>query len=230
MAIHNPVPGVSQQLIDELLRSPSLPQLTHQLQAVLEAESARRRQFYDQVSDQQKAEFINGEVIVHSPVRLRHSQVSENLFSLLQLYVRKHALGHVGHEKLLIALTRNDYEPDICFFGKSKAAAFTPDQTKFPAPDLAVEVLSPSTEEIDRDLKFKDYALHQVAEYWIIDPTAETVEQYLLHESEYTLEVKVNSGTIRTRVVEGFEIPVRAIFDDQQHLAAMSTILSGAEE
>jgi Uma2 family endonuclease len=225
MAIQHPVPGVSKQLIDELLRSPSLPQLTHQLQAVLEAESALRQQFYDQVTDQQKAEFINGEVIVHSPVRLRHSQVSENLFSLLQLYVRKHALGYVGHEKLLIALTRNDYEPDICFFGRAKADAFTPDQMKFPAPDLAVEVLSPSTEEIDRDLKFKDYALHQVAEYWIIDPAAENVEQYLLHEGEYQLEVKVNAGTIRSRTVEGFEIPVRAIFDSDQHLAAMGTIL-----
>ena len=226
MTVQNPVPGVSQQLIDELLRSPSLPQLTHELQAVLKAEAALRQQFYDQVSDQQKAEFINGEVIVHSPVRLRHSHASENLFSLLQLYVRKHDLGYVGHEKLLIALTRNDYEPDICFFAKAKADVFTPDQTKFPAPDFIVEVLSPATEEIDRGVKFKDYALHQVAEYWLVDAEAGSVEQYLLHDTEYKLEVKINAGTIRSQVIAGFEIPISAIFDAAQHLAAMSAILS----
>ena len=40
----------------------------------------------------------------------------------------------------------------------------------FPAPDFAVEVLSPSTQKNNRGIKFDDYALHNVSEYWIIDP------------------------------------------------------------
>jgi len=37
--------------------------------------------------------------------------------------VEKNNLGFIGHEKILIALTRNDYEPDICYFGASKIRA-----------------------------------------------------------------------------------------------------------
>ena len=219
------VPVLPDQIIEHLMRSPRLPQVTQQLQAILEAERQARQRFYDQVTEEQKAEFINGEIIVQTPVKWRHSRASENLFALLQAYVQKHALGYVGHEKLLISLTRNDYEPDICFFGQAKARTFTPDQTRFPAPDMVVEVLSESTEAIDRGIKFEDYALHGVAEYWLIDPDQETVEQYTLQGDSYELALKVRSGTIQSTAVQGFEIPVRAIFDPQEQLATLQALL-----
>jgi Uma2 family endonuclease len=216
---------VANQALQQLLRSPRLPEAVRRLQAVARAEAKQRRYFYDVVTEQQKAEFINGEIIVHSPVKQRHSEASENLFTLLKMYVRKHGLGVVRHEKILIILTRNDYEPDICFFCADKAASFTPAQSKFPAPDLAVEVLSESTEAADRGVKFEDYAAHGVGEYWIVDPIAETIEQYLPHEGVYLLAVKVKTGTIASAVVMGFEIPVRAVFDGAEQLAALQAIL-----
>ncbi len=54
-------------------------------------------------------------------------------------FVNKNNLGEVGAEKVMIALTRNDYEPDISFFSKEKASKFTDDQMLFPAPDFVVE-------------------------------------------------------------------------------------------
>jgi Uma2 family endonuclease len=222
------VPAVTaDQALQQLLRSPRLPEAVRRLQAVARAEAKQRRYFYDVVTEQQKAEFINGEIIVHSPVKQYHSEASENLFTLLKMYVRKSGLGIVRHEKILIILTRNDYEPDICFFRADKAASFTPAQSKFPAPDLAVEVLSESTEAIDRGIKFEDYAAHGVGEYWIVDPVAETIEQYVLHEGVYWLAVKVKTGTIASAVVTGFEIPVRAVFDGAAQLAALQAILAG---
>lgn len=215
----------TEQIIEQLKRSPRLPQLTRQFQAILRAEQRQRQRFYDEMSETQKVEFINGEIIVQSPVKLRHSTASGNLFALLRAYVQKHGLGYVGHEKLLVTLTRNDYEPDICFFGQAKAKTFAPDQVKFPAPDLVVEVLSDSTEAIDRGIKFEDYALHGVREYWIVDPDQESVEQYLLQAERYDLAVKVKSGTIQSAVVDGFDIPVRAIFDSGEQLAALQMIV-----
>ena len=49
------------------------------LQAAARAEAKKRRYFYDVVTEQQKAEFINGEIIVHSPVKLRHAVASESV-------------------------------------------------------------------------------------------------------------------------------------------------------
>jgi Uma2 family endonuclease len=217
--------ATTEEIIQQLVRSPRLPQVTRQFQAILEAERAKRQRFYEEMSESQKQEFINGETIVHSPVKLRHSNASGNLFALLRAYVQKHSLGLVGHEKLLVTLTRNDYEPDICFFGTAKAQHFTPEQAKFPAPDLVVEVLSESTEAVDRGIKFEDYALHGVAEYWIVDPEQESVEQYILRDDEYELAVKVKSGVIESTAVTGFEIPVRAIFDPAEQLLALQAIL-----
>jgi Uma2 family endonuclease len=225
MSAHNLTPATTEKIIRQLVDSPRLPLVTQQLQSILQAEQEKRQHFYDEISETQKAEFINGEIIVHSPVKFRHSNASDNLFALLKAYVHKHRLGYVGHEKILITLPRNDYEPDVCFFEQAKAQAFTPDQTKFPAPDLVVEILSDSTEAIDRGVKFEDYALQGVSEYWIIDPNQETVEQYLLKKDVYELAVKVKMGTIQSRSVSGFEIPVRAIFDPAEQFAALQAIL-----
>jgi Uma2 family endonuclease len=219
------VTATTEEIIQQLVQSPLAAAGHPAVSGDSGNEQARRQRFYDEMSETQKIEFINGEIIVHSPVRLRHSNTSGNLFALLRAYVQKHALGLVGHEKLLITLTRNDYEPDITFFGQAKAQTFTPDQVKFPAPDFVVEVLSDSTESVDRGIKFEDYALHGVAEYWIVDPEQESVEQYILQGEKYELAVKVKSGVIQSLAVEGFEIPVRAIFDAAEQLAALQAIL-----
>jgi len=185
----------------------------------MQAEEERRERFYEEMSEQQKVEFINGEVIVQSPARLRHTLASKNLFALLDAYVRKYELGFVGYEKMLITLTRNDYEPDICYFGPEKAQAFTLDQMKFPAPDFVTEILSDSTEAIDRGIKFEDYAAHGVTEYWIIDPRQEIVEQYALKGARYELLVKVKTGTVQSIVVDGFSVAVSAIFAGAERFA-----------
>ncbi len=215
--------------VRELLHSPQLPRYTQQFVSILEAERERRAQFYEDVSDDQKAEFINGEVIVHSPARLRHTTAVRNIVTLLDVYVSKHTLGYVGQEKVLIALTRNDYEPDVVYFGLEKAQRLTPDQTKFPAPDFIVEVLSPSTESNDRGIKLLDYAAHGVSEYWIVDADADVVEQYVLVDTAYELRMKSQTGVLRSVAVSGFAIPVRAIFDENEKLASVRAILDGSK-
>ncbi len=100
-----------------------------------------------------KAEFINGEIIIHSPVKRGHLRCSGNLFKLLDTYVAINNLGETSYDKGMIALTRNDYEPDICFWRNEKAAHFTDETMLHPAPDFVVEVLSKKTAKIDRTIK-----------------------------------------------------------------------------
>ena len=214
-------------LLEQLVRSPRLPQMVKEMKDVLAAERPRRRKFFHELREDQKAEFINGEVVVHSPARLEHTDASGLLLAFIQAYVNHHNLGWVGCEKVLVSLTRNDYEPDICYFNSAKSATFKPQQMRFPAPDLIVEVLSPSTERNDRTIKFEDYATHGVDEYWIVDPRKRTVEQYLLSGDEYEQEFKGRAGKIKSRAIRGMEISVRAIFDAKENLRAIGEILRG---
>lgn len=212
-------------VIRELQASPKLELYFEEIQRILQAEQIKRSEFYRIITPKDKAEFINGEIIFHSPVRLRHNRVGKLLLVLIDAYVRKHQLGYVGYEKLLISLTRNDYEPDICFFRRDVSQTFSPQQMRFPAPDFIVEILSDTTLKIDREIKFDDYAAHGVKEYWIIDPDAEIVEQYLLQDEEYMLLKKTDSGILKSEAIPGFTIPVRAMFDEQENLNALQALI-----
>jgi Uma2 family endonuclease len=211
--------------LEKILHSPRLPDYAREIESALELETQKRREFYQEITDDDKAEFVNGEIIYHSPVLMRHHAAASRLTALLNPYVRIHDLGYLGFEKVMISLTRNDYEPDICYFGLEKAADFSPNQMHFPAPDFVVEIPSDSTAKNDRGIKFVDYAAHGVGEYWIIDPSAETVEQYRLTDEGFELVLKVKDGSIESLVIPGFKIPVRAIFDDAENRAALQQLL-----
>jgi Uma2 family endonuclease len=208
-----------------LIQSPKLQEHFIRLRDYIKEEQQKRKDFYDFVTEDMKAEFINGEVIIHSPVANEHESVSSELYTLLNVFISINSLGRVTHEKLMISLTRNDYEPDICFFRKEKAAKFKEGQKLFPAPDMLVEILSRSTEKYDRGIKFEDYALHNIKEYWIIDPRQKTIEKYLLKNKKYELDEKVHNGNIiSSTVIKGFSIPARAIFNKKIFLETLNQI------
>ncbi len=202
------------ELLEPIIQSPKFPELARTLNEAWEAEQRRRVEFLEWITPSMKAEFILGEVVLHSPARARHLEATANLFLNLRGFCERRELGKVFSEKCMVSLTRNDYEPDIVFFGPEKAAEIDPDQMRFPAPDLIVEILSESTESRDRGIKFRDYAAHGVREYWIVDTLALSIEQYVLEagSDSYALREKMGHGSIRSVVVEGFEIELAAIF------------------
>jgi Uma2 family endonuclease len=138
-----------------------------------------------------------------------------------------HQLGCVAVEKALISLTRNDYEPDICYWNSTKAADFLPTQMQFPAPDLVVEILSKSTEKHDRGIKFDDYAAHGIGEYWLIDADRKMVEQYFIDKKTgtYALHQKGSTGSIKSKAIKQFEIPIQAIFDEKLNIQTLKKLM-----
>lgn len=205
-------------ILTRIMNQPDAHILLRKVESKLHEEQERRQIFYKRNNEGDKIEFINGEIIVHSPVTKRHNVASGLLYRLLSIYSGKYNLGFVGIEKIMITLTRNDYEPDICFFRREKSLSFTEDQTLFPAPDLIIEILSDSTAKRDRGVKFKDYQSHKIEEYWIIDPENQTLEQYHLKGGIYDLVLKSSQGMVKSFVVEGFQIPILSIFDEAENL------------
>lgn len=191
----------------------------------MEAENLRRQQFYQEMTPEEKVEFIDGEVILHSPARNRHLDATRYIATLLGPFVDLHQLGTLKVEKCLVVFPRNDYEPDIVFFDKSKAAALKPDTMQFPIPDFVVEVLSESTEKRDRGVKFEDFEANGVEEYWLVDAEEETLEQYLLDNGQYKLALKSGSGKVASSVIKGFSADIEAFFDKDKNLTALRDLM-----
>ncbi len=216
---------MSNRIISAVLDEPDAYILLQDIYKALDDEKTRRIAFYNEITEQQKIEFINGEIIVHSPVMKRHNVASLLLARIMSIYADINKLGFVGIEKIMITLTRNDYEPDICFFKKEIAKNFKEKQTLFPAPNLVIEILSEGTKERDRGIKFKDYQAHGIEEYWIIDPDHQTIEQYHLEENQYELILKANEGTLKSFVMKGFQIPIQAIFDEAINVETLKKLM-----
>jgi len=218
---------MSQDILEPLLKSPQLIEHVAELQRVVARERQRRLKFHEEIGEDGKWEFINGEAVMQSPVVNRHAAVVGRLLPLFRAWIEPRGLGQVRAEKILCQFPRNDYEPNLVFFGLEKSQALIPQTLLHPVPDFIVEVLSPSTAAVDRGVKFEDYAAHGVGEYWRVDPDAETVEQYLLSEGRYPASVEPRrEGVLRSEVIAGLEIPVRALFEDGANLAALRRLLN----
>ncbi len=212
----------------KLMKMPEVVLLLDDLKNEIANENERRKAFREWIDDSMKAEFINGEIVMHTPARKRHLKASELLSCILSVHSRHKKVGTMMSEKAMIALTRNDYEPDIVFFKKDKAADLDEEQVIFPAPDFVVEILSKRTAKKDRGIKMEDYAAHGIEEYWIIDTQKIQVEQYILlgDDRVYTpVSTYTKYESIKSKAIEGFEIPVMAIFDDEENMRTLQELL-----
>ncbi len=215
--------------IQKILKSPHAFQHLDAMKQALVEETEKRKAFYEWIDENTKAEFIAGEIVVHSPVSGEHWKTTDLLSRIVSFYSSFKKLGRVGVEKVMISLTHNDYEPDIVFFKKEKADTFTQGQVLFPAPDFVVEILSKKTAKTHKTIKKADYAAHGVKEYWIIDSVKQTIEQYILlkeTDTEYFLPyIHSIDDDITSRMIEGFSIPVRAIFDEAANVEALAQLM-----
>jgi Uma2 family endonuclease len=217
------------EAFEEIRHDPRLPEIYEKIGEQLKEERKRREQFYRDMTPEQKIEFIDGEVILHSPAKNRHLDVTKYALKLIDTFVTIRQLGTVKCEKCLTVFPRNDYEPDIVYFGPEKAATLSADTMKFPIPDLIVEVLSSSTEARDRGINFTDYAANGVEEYWIIDPENEVLEQYFLEKGDFRLHIKASKTShslLQSRAIPNLEVPVEAIFDEAANLAALENLMA----
>lgn len=164
--------------------------------------------------DGYRYELIKGELIVSPPPAVSHQDASGNLFFAMSAYIRKHDLGKVYSAPIGVRLppSREPVQPDIVFVG-AKHLGIIGEKYIEGAPDLIVEIVSPSNWNVDRQDKFTAYAKAGVKEYWIVDYRAKIVEVFLLEKREYALQGKFGKGqTVRATQMKGFEIKVDEVF------------------
>ena len=126
-----------------------------------------------------RLELVNGEIAVSPSPIPDHSFVVLTLSRILGDHIEENDLGQLFGDVDTIFGEHDVRRPDILYFAKGRLHLIGDKAMEGP-PDLAVEVLSPSSVTTDRKDKFKLYAAGKVKYYWIVDPKQRTIEAYRL--------------------------------------------------
>jgi Uma2 family endonuclease len=158
-------------------------------------------------------QLIDGEVVIgRAETPLHQLILGAILFRLKQL--EKQYAGQVYHIPIEVYLDKhNVYEPDVVYLAPN-SRCIVEEKRLTGAPDLVVEVLSPSTAKYDRAKKFKAYEAHGVREYWIADPANAYLEVWQLKDGAFDkLGIFVAGDTFESIVLNGQTIAVKEMFE-----------------
>ncbi len=157
-------------------------------------------------------EFING--IAHfmpSPSTL-HQRLSRRLTHRMDRFVEQYRLGEVFAAPLDVYFSDEEYyQPDILFVSHERKSIIQ--ERIHGAPDLIVEILSPSNAYKDLIHKKRMYEEFRVREYWIIDPLEKSVEILFNTENGFQIASKAYAkGVVQSQVLQGFAVNVEQLF------------------
>ena len=162
-----------------------------------------------------KSELVRGEVRMTPPPGAPHGVAATNLIVLLSIYARQHRLGAVFSESCGYELIRFPHTvrvPDASFVRAERLPpeGVRPGLFKF-APDLAIEVLSPSTRASELEEKLHDYTVAGTSLIWIVDPARRTIMTIASDAPVRWLSEgdTLDGGT----VIPGFACPVADVFE-----------------
>ena len=143
-------------------------------------------------------ELINGEIVAKNHPTTTHQRVLRRLSSLIDALVSKDKLGEVFFAPLGVVLgENNDVQPDLFVVLDANLPNLREDGF-YGAPDLIIEIISPSSIKLDRSTKFKLYERTGVAEYWIVDTKNQSIEVYGRATGVYDLtSFAVETGALR---------------------------------
>ncbi len=128
--------------------------------------------------DGKRYELIDGELILSPAPVPDHQLVVVALIEFLRSFVNRHGLGRLYCAPIDVILSDIiALQPDIAFISNARMDIIGPKNIRG-APDLVIEVLSPSTESRDRNDKARLYWRHGVLEYWLVDTSRQTIEVF----------------------------------------------------
>ncbi len=169
----------------------------------------------------QRYEILDGELIMSpSPLPI-HQWIAANLFRLLDTYVRDRQLGVVLFAPLDVVIRQTPLQarqPDLLFLSAERSGILGAEQLRdlqllTHAPDLAIEILSPTNTRRELDEKLRDYQSVGVRECWIVSPEAHTVEVVRLSANGVEpIDIFGHGMTVQSEVLAGCDLAVETIF------------------
>lgn len=159
--------------------------------------------------DGNRHQVVEGEEFMTPPPSTDHQTIVANVYSLLRGHVLPRKVGRVYFSPVAVVFGPSDvFEPDVLFVAEGRAGIIKKKNIQG-APDLVVEVTSPSTERMDKGKKLDRYRAEGVREYWIVEPEARQVS---VHEFGRRLSVYVEGQSFPSSVVPGLTVRVDDVF------------------
>jgi Uma2 family endonuclease len=146
-------------------------------------------------------QLIKNQLVMSPSPSFTHQKVLASLFNKMYVQVEKDKSGILLVAPFDVYLDRkNAFQPDIIFIAKENISRIK-DNGLYGPPDLAIEILSPSTGKYDLEDKMDVYAANGVKEYWIIEPHEKLATGYWLAEDEYH-EFESQNGVLASKLLK----------------------------
>ena len=161
--------------------------------------------------DGNRYEFIGGRLYMTPAPVTRHQRISKRMWAALVRVLENPGRGEVFHAPYLVEFpgTGDRVQPDLLFVSDERREIIGEKQVTG-APDLVVEILSPSTAHRDRGVKLDLYARRGVRQYWIVDPVEDAVDVWRFGEEpgheRFSGELPVRFGAERVGRIDLGEV------------------------
>jgi Uma2 family endonuclease len=137
------------------------------------------------MSEDLNIEIYGKRLMIMPPVGARHGELSMHIARHLANYIYPHGLGRVFGDMTAYILGTNEHGnpiqriPDASFVSKDRLTGPAPADFLRLAPDLAVEILSPSERSADTGQKIADYIAAGTVQVWVVDPEGHQIDVHM---------------------------------------------------
>jgi len=164
-------------------------------------------------NDGKRREIIEGVLFVAAAPSLVHQETLGRLYKQVDALVGPLRLGRVFFAPIDVRFSNHDLvQPDIVFVRRERREICRVNTIRG-APDLIIEVLSPSNRGYDLAEKLRLYERYLVPEYWVFDPERLTVAHFVLTDGRF-VQVQPVGGVYRSTVIAEFVVDPNVLFAD----------------
>ena len=168
--------------------------------------------------DGQRHELIDGEHVVTPSPNAKHQTIVLNLAVLIGGYLKSHRTGRLFIAPFDVVFSDFDVvEPDLLYLSRARQADVLTAAHVRGAPDLVVEIGSPSTRKRDETTKRRLYERFGVTEYWVADPELDEIRVYRHVEGRFdrvALLAREQADVLTSPLFPGLALPLVDVFDD----------------